>query len=179
MNHIQWQRVKTFILLAGVLVFFQGTAAACEIDFDIVEQPQSSQAIKNKPEVAENSEVIVDKTDQKKEKDQAKTDKKKDKEKTSIYNVGDVFTVQVTVTLTHRVCPTSIAKTKFKFKGLKVVGATKWKQLSTMVYIRKLKIEVIGTESGKLLVNAVRTCDKDGGYGSMTLQSIPLPVADK
>jgi len=176
MNDNSWKILRTLIMSAGVVLFFQGVATACEINFEIIEQPQSNQADKNKQAVAADQEVIVGKIDQKTEKEPAKTDKKSKK---IIYHAGDVFTSRVTVTLTHRVCPTAINKTKFKFKGLKVIGATKWQQLSTMVYTRKLKIEVIGTKSGKLLVNAVRTCDKEGGYGSMTLKSEPLSTANK
>lgn len=97
------------------------------------------------------------------------TDNKKD-----TYEVGDVIVVKVIVTLTHRSCPVGIKKTKFNMKGLKVVGAKEWNQKSTMVWERELKMKVTGTKDGKLTLNAVRECDKDGGYGSMILESIPV-----
>jgi hypothetical protein len=48
--------------------------------------------------------------------------------------------------------------------GLKVLGATKWKRLRAMEYERKFELEVLGTKDGKLIFNAVRTCDKDGEF---------------
>ncbi len=89
------------------------------------------------------------------------------------YEVGDIIIVKVIVTLTHRACPVALEKTKFTMKGLKVLAATKWKQTSTMVWERKLKMKVTGTSDGKLVLNAIRECDKDGGFGSLTLNSIP------
>lgn len=94
---------------------------------------------------------------------------KKDK-----YEKGDKLVVLVKVKLTHRTCPVGLKKTKFKMNGLKVLGATKWKKLGAMEYERKLKLEVLGTKDGKLIFNAVRTCDKDGGFGSLKLEAIPI-----
>ncbi len=94
---------------------------------------------------------------------------KKDK-----YKAGDVIVVKVIVTLTHRVCPIGLKKTKFTMKGLKVLGATDWVQTSAMIHERKLKIQVKSNKNGKLVFNAVRTCDKDGGFGSLKLEAIPI-----
>ncbi|MEA3495978.1 MAG: hypothetical protein U9R42_08080 [Bacteroidota bacterium] len=88
-----------------------------------------------------------------------------------IYKVGDIIVVKVIVTLTHRSCPISIKKTKFEMNGLKVVGATDWKQNSTMVFERKLKIEVLKTKDNKMQLSAIRTCDKDGGFGSLIIKN--------
>ncbi len=97
------------------------------------------------------------------------TENKKD-----TYEAGDVIVVKVIVTLTHRSCPVSLKKTKFNMKGLKVVGAKDWEQKSTMIWERELKMKVIGTKDGTLTLNAVRECDKDGGFGSMILESLPV-----
>ena len=97
------------------------------------------------------------------------TENKKD-----VYNIGDIIVVKVKIILTHRACPISIKDTKFTMKGLKVIGATEWTQLSTMVWERKLKMKVNGTKNGKLVLNAIRTCDKDGGFGSLKLNSNPI-----
>ena len=94
---------------------------------------------------------------------------KKDK-----YEAGDIIVLKVVVTLTHRTCPIGLKKTKFKMNGLKVVGATDWKQISAMVHERKLKVEILSNKDGKLVVNAVRTCDKDGGFGTLKLEAVPV-----
>ena len=96
------------------------------------------------------------------------------KGKKDSYKAGDIIVVKIMVKLTHRTCDIGIKKTKFKMKGLKIVGATKWKKISGMEFERKLKIKVISNTDGKLILNAVRTCDKDGGFGSMSLEAVPL-----
>jgi hypothetical protein len=91
------------------------------------------------------------------------------KGKKEVYQVGDTIIVKISVSLTHRSCPVAIKKTKFKLNGLKVIKATGWKQLSTMDYERKLKIVI--TAPGKVSLNVVRDCDKDGGFGSLKLKA--------
>ena len=86
-----------------------------------------------------------------------------------VYSVGDTIIVKTRVALTHRSCPVTLKKTKFKLNGLKVLGATKWKQLSSMEYERKLKILITGAKNNKVTLNAIRECDKDGGFGSLKL----------
>jgi len=95
--------------------------------------------------------------------------KKKEK-----YDQGDEIIVKVTVTFTHRVCQLGIENTQFNAKGLKIESATKWKEVSENVWERKLKIKVTGTESGKMTLTGTRTCDKEGGKGSINLYSLPL-----
>ncbi len=90
------------------------------------------------------------------------------------YEAGDIIVLKIVVTLTHRVCPEGLKKTKFKMNGLKVVGATEWKQISAMDYERKLKVKIISNKDGKLIFNAIRTCDKDGGFGSLKLEATPI-----
>ena len=96
------------------------------------------------------------------------------KNEKAIYDTSEVFVAKVNVILTHRSCPIALKKTKFKTEGLKIVGATDWKQISTMKWERKLKVKVTGSDDGKVFINAVRTCDKDGGFGSLKVKSRPL-----
>jgi len=90
------------------------------------------------------------------------------------YEAGDIIVVKVVVKLTHRSCPEALKKTKFKMNGLKVVGATEWKEISATDHERKLKLKVISNKDGKLIFNAIRTCDKDGGFGTLKLEAIPV-----
>lgn len=90
------------------------------------------------------------------------------------YEAGDIIVLKVIVVLTHRVCPEALSKTKFKMNGLKVVGATPWTQVSAMKYERKLKVQIVSNKNGKLIFNAIRTCDKDGGFGSLKLEAVPV-----
>jgi len=88
------------------------------------------------------------------------------------YEPGDVIITKVTVLLTHRNCPVALDETKFKYKGLKVLGATKWRAASSTTYERRLKIKILGNEEekDKVYISATRTCDKEGGFGSLKLE---------
>ncbi len=96
------------------------------------------------------------------------------KGKKEVYRPGDTIIVKVIVKLTHRSCPVALKKTKFKMKGMKVLKSTGWKQLSSMDYERKLKIVITGTKGNKVTLNAIRECEKDGGFGSMKLETVPI-----
>ena len=96
------------------------------------------------------------------------------KGKKEVYNAGDTIVVKVNVSLTHRSCPVAIKKTKFKLKGMRVIKSTGWKQLSTMEYERKLKIVITDTGGKKVSLTAIRECEKDGGFGSLKLETLPV-----
>lgn len=96
-----------------------------------------------------------------------------------LYEAEDVLILKVKVTLTHRTCPVALKKTEFKMNGFKVIGATEWKQTSAMEHERKLKIKVLSNEDGKVVITAIRTCDKDGGFGSLELNAVPKKESKK
>lgn len=88
-------------------------------------------------------------------------------ENKQLYKVGDEIVVEVLLTLTHRNCPDALDNTKFDFTGIKALGATKWKELPSGKFERKFKLQVIEDAKGKCILSAKRTCDKDGGAGSI------------
>ncbi len=96
------------------------------------------------------------------------------KGKKEVYHVGDTIIVKVMVKLTHRSCPVALKKTKFKLNGMKVLKSTGWKQLSSMDYERKLKIVITGAKGKKVSLNAIRECEKDGGFGSLKLETVKI-----
>lgn len=85
---------------------------------------------------------------------------------------GDEFVITVKLTLTHRVCPVAPKDTKFKPDGLKVVGATEWKEVSTGVFTRQVKVQVLESKNKKVTLSATRTCDKEGGFGVFSLPKL-------
>lgn len=91
-----------------------------------------------------------------------------------VYNVGDTLIVKVVVKLTHRVCPVAMKETKFKLNGMKVIKSTGWKKLSENDYTRKLIIVITGKKGKKVSINAIRECEKDGGFGSMKLETVEV-----
>jgi len=92
-------------------------------------------------------------------------------EKKEAYSAGDIVILKVTVTLTHRNCPEALKKTKFEVDGLKILGATDWKETKRGVYERKMKLKVLETKNKKSTISATRTCDKEGGFGSLSIKT--------
>jgi hypothetical protein len=90
--------------------------------------------------------------------------------KKDVYSSGDELVIKVTVSLTHKSCPIGMDKTKFTMKGLKIIGTTEWKQESSLVWTRKIKVQVSKPEGKSVVLNANRVCDKDGGFGSLVLK---------
>jgi hypothetical protein len=82
---------------------------------------------------------------------------------------GDIVEVTVELVLTHRVCNVAPSQTKFKIDGVKVIGASNWKQVSANKYERTVKMEVLDDSKKKITLVAARTCDKEGGTGYFTL----------
>lgn len=90
------------------------------------------------------------------------------------FNVGDEIVVKVSVILIHRGCHQGIENTKFKYDGVKVLGATKWKEVSTGKFERKLKLLVLEGNQKELILETIRQCDKEGGYAKLSLtKAIP------
>lgn len=91
-------------------------------------------------------------------------------DKKDSYKAGEELVIKVTVLLTHRNCPEGIDKTKFEGKNLEILGGTKWVEKSSGTYERKLKVKIKDANNNKAVLNASRTCDKEGGFGSITLK---------
>ena len=94
------------------------------------------------------------------------------KGKKTTYHTGDTLIVKVKVALTHRACPIALQKTQFKLKGIKVIKSTKWKQKATNEWERKLMLVITDTKGKGVSLTAIRECDKDGGYGSLKLETV-------
>lgn len=85
------------------------------------------------------------------------------------YAKGDELIVKVTVLLTHRNCPEGIQSTKFETKGLEISQATKWKEENSTTFTRKLKIIITAVQNQEIIINAIRKCEKEGGFASLVL----------
>lgn len=91
------------------------------------------------------------------------------------YQTGDVVVFEVTVFLTHHDCPEGIKATKFNGEGLELLGATKWKEISTGTYVRLVKAKVTAAKDGAGALHARRKCDEEGGYG---VAKLVVPASD-
>ena len=87
------------------------------------------------------------------------------------YSKGDELVVKVTVLLTHRNCPEGIKSTKFETQGVDILGATKWTSKNSTTFERKLKVKVTENKMDAVFISATRTCDKEGGFGSLKLMA--------
>ncbi|HBF89228.1 MAG TPA: hypothetical protein DDX39_11355 [Bacteroidales bacterium] len=95
-------------------------------------------------------------------------------EKKATYKIGDEIVIKVKAIFIHRNCDVVISDTKFNPTGLKIKSATEWKEIQPGVWERKVKLTVVGTKDGNLIFNAVRTCPRTGGSGSIKFISEPL-----
>lgn len=86
-----------------------------------------------------------------------------------VYQVDEELILKVEIILTHRVCPVAMKDTKFTYEGVKVLGATEWKEETPGKFTRKIKLKVENDGKENIKLTALRTCEKDGGYGSITL----------
>lgn len=91
-------------------------------------------------------------------------------EQQQVYAEGDVVVLTVNVFLTHRNCPEGIKSTTFQVEGMKIMGATKWRETSPGQFVRLIKVKITAAEGGKGALHARRTCDKEGGYGVLRLK---------
>jgi len=91
-------------------------------------------------------------------------------EKQKGFSEGDEIIMIIDVVFTHRVCTEGIENTKFKYDGIKVLGATKWNEYENGKFQRKLKLKVLEGEFKELYLEAIRKCDKEGGYAKIILE---------
>jgi len=91
------------------------------------------------------------------------------KDKKTSAKPGEELIINVKLSLTHRGCKVAAKDTKFKYEGIKILGATDWKQESPMVYTRQIKAVVLPSTQKKAVLTASRTCDKEGGLGVFSL----------
>lgn len=85
------------------------------------------------------------------------------------YNIGDTLIVKITVYLSHRICNVPMGDTKFETQGLKIIGVKYWKEVGYLTYEQALKLVVTSTKADELTIAAIRTCDKEGGRGKLSL----------
>lgn len=85
---------------------------------------------------------------------------------------GEEFVVNVKLTLTHRTCVVAPAQTKFKTEGFDVVAATTWKEATPGIWTRQIKIKIKADAKKKITLTATRTCEKEGGLGTYSLDII-------
>lgn len=89
--------------------------------------------------------------------------------KKEAYKAGDVVVIKITVVLKHRNCDVDIDETAITVSGSQITGTTKWVNTEGKTWERKIKIKILSGKSNQCLITATRTCDRDGGKGSLLL----------
>lgn len=93
-------------------------------------------------------------------------------EKKEGYKTGEELIVEVTVVYTHRTCEIQLADTKFTFEGIKILGATPWKEKTPATFVRQIKIQMLDDTLNEGMLAIVRKCSKEGVLGSVKFHKL-------
>jgi hypothetical protein len=87
------------------------------------------------------------------------------------YQPGDIVVVKITVQLEHRNCDVDLNETSIRVSGSQILGTTKWVNTEGRTWERKIKVKIMDDKTGKAEITAERTCEKDGGRGTLILKT--------
>lgn len=90
------------------------------------------------------------------------------------YSINDTIVIKANVILTHRICPVGMAHTEFETTGLAIIDEGEWVETDTGMWEKEIKLVVIGTKSGDISITGIRKCEKEGGKGTLKIQSEAL-----
>lgn len=82
------------------------------------------------------------------------------------YKAGEELIIEVTIVYTHRTCEIQLSDTKFTYEGMKILGATAWKEKAPNTFSRQIKISLLADALPEAKLNIVRKCSKDGVIGT-------------
>jgi len=99
---------------------------------------------------------------------QMKVERKSPADSTPDSGSDDVITV--TYTQTHRNCTLPLKQTEFKAEGMKIVGATPWKEKKRGTFVRKFKVKYL--QPGEATFNVIRNCSRGGADELLLVQVI-------
>ncbi len=92
------------------------------------------------------------------------------------YAAGTTVIFRLRVDLTHNNCPVEMKETKIQGIGLNILGATPWQSPSPNVWERRIKVAIAPNPSGQATLTAKRSCDKDGGWGTFSIEAKPAKL---
>lgn len=85
------------------------------------------------------------------------------------YKAGEELIIEVTIVYTHRTCEIQLSDTKFTYEGMKILGATAWKEKAPNTFSRQIKISLLADALPEARLNIVRKCSKDGVVGTFKI----------
>jgi hypothetical protein len=89
--------------------------------------------------------------------------------KKEVYKAGDIVIVKIRIQLEHRNCNVDLNETVINVFGSKITATTKWVNTEGKIWERKIKIKIADDKEDKATITVERSCDRDGGKGSLTL----------
>lgn len=90
-------------------------------------------------------------------------------EKKEVYKVGAEVIVEVEIVYTHRTCEIQLSDTKFTYEGMKILGATAWKEKAPNTFSRQIKLMLLDDSLTEAKLSIVRKCSKEGAIGSFKI----------
>jgi hypothetical protein len=90
-------------------------------------------------------------------------------EQKAVYKAGEELIIEVTIVYTHRTCEIQLSDTKFTYEGMKILGATAWKEKAPNTFSRQIKISLLADALPEAKLNIVRKCSKDGAIGTFKI----------
>lgn len=91
-------------------------------------------------------------------------------EKKEVYKAGEEVIIEVIITYTHRKCEIELSDTKFTYEGIKILGATPWKEKAPATYARQVKVLILNDSLENGVLSIARKCSKEGVFGSIKLK---------
>jgi hypothetical protein len=92
------------------------------------------------------------------------------------YAAGTTVIFRLRVDLTHNNCPVEMKETKIQGIGLNILGATPWQSPAPNVWERRIKVAIAPNPGGQATLTAKRSCDKDGGWGTFSIEAKPAKL---
>jgi len=93
-------------------------------------------------------------------------------EKKEAYQAGEEVIIEVTIVYTHRKCELELSDTKFTYEGIKILGATPWKEKAPATYARQIKVLMLDDSREEGILSISRKCSKEGVFGSIKLKKV-------
>jgi len=88
-------------------------------------------------------------------------------ENKTTYKPGEEVIVEIEVVYTHRKCEIELSDTKFTYSGIKILGATPWKEKNPATFSRQIKIQMLDDQKDEGILTISRKCSKEGVLGSI------------
>lgn len=93
-------------------------------------------------------------------------------EKKEAYKAGEEVIIEVTIVYTHRKCEIELSDTKFTYEGIKILGATPWKEKAPATFVRQIKVLMLDDTLEEGVLSIGRKCSKEGVFGSVKLKKV-------